>query len=523
MAVRPGFTVTNENAPAVAAICARLHGMPLAIELAAARIKLLSPEAILGRLEHQLDLLAAGARDLPPRQQTLRAAIAWSYDILDEDAKRLLDRLSVFASGFDLASAEAICGPSAEIGGDIVDGRDGPARPEPRSSPRRWPAARRGSGSWTRSASTPRSSSRPAARPPSSRHAIATGTWRWPPRPPRSCPAPTSDAGSTASSSSTTTSGPSSTAPSPSPTRRSRSAWRSRCGASGRSTATSPRRGSRLEAMAATPWSHDDPRLRAKLMEALGGTCWWQGQVVPMGALLPGGARPVARHRRRGRDRQRVLQRVVHVRGLARRPARRRRSRCRPGWPGLHLPREGARRSTTGSATGAARRTRCGGMGNYRYFRRDPGLGIDENRQALEIFREVGDRTMEAWALHMLGTGLLRSGDPVEARTHVEHAIRHFYAAGDAAGLTLTLDDLSAIAVVGGRPAACRAIARRGAEPHDRDRGRARRLRRGLLRGGHAAQRPRPHVRVRRRPIRSGRRGHDRRRGDRLCARGRGR
>ena len=109
----PGSRVTNANAPAVAAISARLHGMPLAIELAAARIKLLSPEAILARLEHQLDVLAAGARDLPARQQTLRGAIAWSYDLLDEDARRLLDRLSVFAGSCDLEAAEAVCGPAS--------------------------------------------------------------------------------------------------------------------------------------------------------------------------------------------------------------------------------------------------------------------------------------------------------------------------------------------------------------------------------------------------------------------------
>jgi len=90
------------------------------------------------------------------------------------------------------------------------------------------------------------------------------------------------------------------------------------------------------------------------------------------------------------------------------------------------------------------------GMGNYRYFRLHPGFGIEENRQALEIFREVGDRTMEAWALHMLGTGLLRVGETAEAKDKIVHAIRHFYAAGDAAGLTLTLDDLSAVAVAEG-------------------------------------------------------------------------
>src|SRR5258706_872577 len=121
-AVRPGFSVTNENAPAVAAICNRLHGMPLAIELAAARVKLLSPDAILARLEGQLSLLAAGSRDLPERQQTLRRAIAWSYDILDESCRLLLDRLSVFEGPFELEAAEAVCGPASELGQDVVDG-----------------------------------------------------------------------------------------------------------------------------------------------------------------------------------------------------------------------------------------------------------------------------------------------------------------------------------------------------------------------------------------------------------------
>ena len=84
------------------------------------------------------------------------------------------------------------------------------------------------------------------------------------------------------------------------------------------------------------------------------------------------------------------------------------------------------------------------------YFRARPGNGEEQFREALEIFREVGDRTMEAWSLHMLGTALLRNGEIAESRGHVEHAIRHFYAAGDAAGLTLTLDDLSAVAVAEG-------------------------------------------------------------------------
>ena len=86
-------------------------------------------------------------------------------------------------------------------------------------------------------------------------------------------------------------------------------------------------------------------------------------------------------------------------------------------------------------------------LGNFHYFRGHPGNGVEQFRDALEMFRAESDRTMEAWALHMLGTGLLRNGEPDEADGHIAHAIRHFHAAGDASGLTLTLDDMSALAV----------------------------------------------------------------------------
>jgi tetratricopeptide (TPR) repeat protein len=122
VAVRPDFTVTNENAPAVAEICARLDGLPLAIELAAARIRLLPPEAILARLGQRLALLSAGSPDLPARQRTLRGAIAWSHDLLDPGVRRLLARAAVFAGGIDLEVAEAVCGPVEEIGLDVLDG-----------------------------------------------------------------------------------------------------------------------------------------------------------------------------------------------------------------------------------------------------------------------------------------------------------------------------------------------------------------------------------------------------------------
>ena len=122
VSIRPDFRVTSQNAPAVAEICARLDGLPLAIELAAARVKLLSPEAILARLGTRLGLLGGGARDLPERQQTLRGAIAWSFDLLDQPSQRLLWRLSAFVGGSRLEDAEAVCGPAPELGVDVFDG-----------------------------------------------------------------------------------------------------------------------------------------------------------------------------------------------------------------------------------------------------------------------------------------------------------------------------------------------------------------------------------------------------------------
>lgn len=117
-AVRPDFQVTAANARPIAEICARLDGLPLAIELAAARVRLLPPEAILQRLGRALDMLSAGARDLPERQRTLRGAIGWSYDLLDGPARVLFARLAVFAGGAWLPEIESVCGDG---GGDILD------------------------------------------------------------------------------------------------------------------------------------------------------------------------------------------------------------------------------------------------------------------------------------------------------------------------------------------------------------------------------------------------------------------
>ncbi|MFF3874288.1 BTAD domain-containing putative transcriptional regulator [Streptomyces sp. NPDC001978] len=123
-AARPGFRIEadDETAAACAEICRRLDGLPLGIELAAARLRMLSPRQIADRLDDRFRLLTSGSRTLLPRQQTLRAVVDWSWDLLDEDERDVLRGLSVFAGGCDLAATEAVCGPVAlDVLGSLVD------------------------------------------------------------------------------------------------------------------------------------------------------------------------------------------------------------------------------------------------------------------------------------------------------------------------------------------------------------------------------------------------------------------
>jgi predicted ATPase/class 3 adenylate cyclase len=441
-AVKPGFAVTNENAPAVAAICARLHGMPLAIELAAARVKLLAPDAILTRLEHQLAVLAAGSRDLPERQQTLRGAIAWSYDILDGPCRLLLDRLSVFAGDIELDAAEAVCGPASELGQDVVDGLFSLANQslirtiEDPNAPRfemldtireyaaemleargqraelearhgRWfvAFAKRGAAelngdaqrTWLEAFEHAHDNIRVAMDRAVAREddvtAISLGfaTWRF---------------------------------------------WQKR------GHLYEARR--RLDAIAATPWSRRDPVLRARLMEALGGVAWWQGDIAGM---APAYREAVGIWR--AMDDPAELANALYNYSFS-----------------FTVPIDGRTGVNFVDDTGEGRQTLLEaleifkaigdergeanvywGLGNIEYFANRIDPGSEELRLALEKFRRLGDRTMEAWTLHMLGGALLRTGRVDESRRGLRRALRVFYDASDTAGITLVLDDLSAQAL----------------------------------------------------------------------------
>jgi predicted ATPase/class 3 adenylate cyclase len=446
-AVRPGFEVTNENAPAVAAITARLHGMPLPIELAAARVKLLSPDAILKRLEDQLALLAAGSRDLPERQQTLRGAIAWSYDILADGECRLLDRLSVFRGSFDLEAAEAVAGPGTELDLDVLDGlgsladqslirtvdaageprfamletirefagemlagRDELAEMERRHGAWYLALAQRAqpelSGNdqrmWLERLEADHDNFRAvldrsvAAGDAATAVGLGFALWRF---------------------------------------------WQKR------GHLYEARR--RLDAMNAAPWSKTDPMLHARLLEALGGVAWWQADIRSMG---PAYGEAVELWRGIG-DKAELANALYNYSFFFSVPEE-------PGAPIDNLDPEGKGLAALEEALAIYRELGdehgeanvLWGMGNRYYFALHAEEAVQKFSQALEKFRRVGDRTMEAWSLHMIGGAQVRIGELDAADENLRHALQHFWEAGDAAGITLVLDDMSSAALARDEP-----------------------------------------------------------------------
>jgi predicted ATPase/class 3 adenylate cyclase len=446
-AVRPDFRVTNDNAPAIAAIAARLHGMPLAIELAAARVKLFSPDALRARLEDQLGLLSAGARDLPERQQTLRGAIAWSYELLDDGHRRLLDRLSVFAGGADLAAAEAVCGPSSEIGVDIVDGLVALADQSLIRSVETGGEPRFQTLDTIRAYAAEMLAGRGEAEMIAKRHSawfldlakriapdLAGADQR------RLLDQLELEHDNIQAVLDRATAA----GDAPTAIGLAHAIWRFW---QKRGYLYEARR--RLDAMAAAPWSRDDPALRARLMEALGGVCWWQADIR---AMRPAYREAVELWRQVG-DKAELANALYNYTFVFSVPVD-------PANPPENLDPDGE--GERASAEAYALYEELGdergqgnvlwGRGNSRYFSEGPDAGLQDFLAALEKFRKVGDRTMEAWSLHMVGGGLLRHDRRDESRPLLHEALRHFFIASDAAGMTMVIDDLSSLALADDDP-----------------------------------------------------------------------
>ena len=436
--VRPAFAVTNTNAPAVAGIAARLHGMPLAIELAAARVKLLTPDQILARLEHHLELLTVGSRDVPERQQTLRGAIGWSYDLLDEGARRLVDRLSVFRGFFDLEMAESVCGPADEIGGDVIE-RIGELVDQSLVRVDEGAAERRFAMLETiREFAAEMLQARSEADEIAARHASAMLELAQ-----RAAPHLSGaeqrmwlehlerehDNLRAALDWATTRPEPELAA------RLTFALWRfwQQRGYLNEARA-------RVEAMAAQGWDLE-PVDRARFAEAAGGIAYWQSDELV-----------AARWYQEALDIWRELGDKGEIANALYNRSYADAIEIMRGGPATPKVAEGRAKleealelyREIGDARGEANVT--WGLGSFHYFGADPTKAEDWYRRALEMHRVAGDRTMEAWSLHMLGLSVTGQRRWDEANELARHALQHFYEAGDVSGVILVLDDLSIIA-----------------------------------------------------------------------------
>jgi tetratricopeptide (TPR) repeat protein len=451
-AVKPGFELTAATASDVAGIVGHLGGVPLAIELAAARMRFLTPAAIHERLEGRLDLPGGGSTDLPERQRSLRGAIAWSYDLLEPAACRMLERLAVFSAGIDLAGAEAVAG---DIGADPLDTlsalvdqsllQSGEAAGEPRFTflePIREFALERLEASGDGEAVRDRHarwflgfarSVEPDLTGDEQRQALdrlelehanlraaiawgdthgdpevalgtATVIWRF---------------------------------------------WQKR----GHLTEAA----GRMTSLLAAPWFPAAPlSLRARANEVMGGIWYWHGDFV---AALGPYETALAAWRETG-DRSEIANAAYNL------------AFCYA--VGRLSDEEGGRRGDALLGEALALYQELGdergqasvlwGMGTREYFAGENAAAAATFARALPLAQRVGDRTLEAWTRHQLGTATLKLGDVAVAKDHMRKGMALFDAAGDVAGVTLAFDDLAAVAAAeGDLPNAARlqALARR--------------------------------------------------------------
>ncbi|MCC6984536.1 MAG: tetratricopeptide repeat protein [Bauldia sp.] len=442
VAVRPSFSVTNDNAPAVAQICARLGGMPLAIELAAARVKLLSPDQILSRIEDQLSLLTSGSRDLPERQQTLRGAISWSYDLLGDYSRAFFDRLSIFVGGFEIEDAETVC-PVGLHGLDLLDGIAALVDQSLVRRDERYPETRFDIFPTIREFAFERLTARGEADQMAERHARHFLALAERARPQLSGADQRTWLDKLEREHDNLRAALDWLTEKPEPALAARLAfdlwrfWQQR-GYLNEARA-------RLDRMDAMNWPLA-PADRGRFYEALGGIAYWQadhpGTVRAYDAALAawreaGDKKEIANalYNRAYAD---ILPELVKS-AVVQPDMVRAAERCDEA---LALFRE------VGDKVGEA--NILWARGSIHFFLNQIEEAEPWFRQSLAAFRATEHRTMEAWARHMLGATLLKKGDSASAAILNREALQHFHAAGDLSGVTLALDDLAAVAIVEG-------------------------------------------------------------------------
>lgn len=436
LAAKPDFQATNENAPAIAGICERVDGLPLAIELAAARIKLFSPQALLARLETSFTALGSGARDLPGRQQTLRGAIDWSHDLLDEPQKKLLARFSVFARGANLEQAEAVCGPAHEVGGDVLTGLDELAD---QSLLRRMPdfeVPRLLMLQTIRDFAAERLDAGAEARQIRDRHVDVYCAL--------------------------------SAAAAPKLFGEEQKVWLDRlerdhdnfraafdwCATTGDAERTMNLAASfwrfwqmrghlhegrtRLESILAMPSSHEFREARARALEAAGGVAYWQGDMTAAQTFYDESLALT----REGGD-KRAIANAIYNDAF---PMSVNRSNLE-----LSLIRFGEALPLFRELGDDVAISRClWGIANNLYYNGRLDEAITALDEAIELFRKTGDRFSLGWALHTRSLTAIKKADLANARKFVDAALEIFAKAGDISGVIILLDDASDIELLEG-------------------------------------------------------------------------